>query len=174
MLVEKRILIIAGPNGAGKTTFAQEFLPNEWGCLTFINADLIAQGLSPFDPERAALQAGRIMLAEIERRVEAGESFALETTLSGKNYARLIPKWRALGYQVIIIYLRLPDVDMAVRRVAERVAKGGHDIPEGTIRMRFERGWDNLQRIYKSLVDYWAIYDNSGGKLEYVAGGRGQ
>src|SRR5207237_780428 len=97
-IVTRRIIIIAGPNGAGKTTFARQFLPNEAGCPNFVNADLIAAGLSPFDPDAAAVQAGRLMLAEIRRYLQAGESFAFETTLSGKSYARQIPQWREAGY----------------------------------------------------------------------------
>jgi predicted ABC-type ATPase len=104
----KKIVIIAGPNGAGKTTFAREFLPREADCPDFINVDLIAAGLSPFDPNRAALRAGRLMLQEIHRRAGAGESFAFETTLSGRNYARLIPRWRKAGYHVKLIFLSLP------------------------------------------------------------------
>ena len=123
----KKIVIIAGPNGAGKTTFAREYLPREAGCPDFINVDLIAAGLSPFDPDRAALQAGRFMLREIKRRAHAGESFAFETTLAGHNYTRLIPCWRASGYHVKLIFLSLPTADLAVRRVSARVAQGGHN-----------------------------------------------
>ena len=127
-----KIIIIAGPNGAGKTTFAREFLPQEAGCPVFVNADLIAAGLSPFAPERAAIQAGRLMLEAIAQHVARRESFAFETTLSGKAYARQIPRWRQLGYCVELFFLSLPLVDMAVQRVAERVRQGGHDIPEAT------------------------------------------
>ena len=116
MTAFKKIVIIAGPNGAGKTTFAREFLPNEADCPVFVNADLIAAGLAPFSPEVAAVRAGRLMLEEIDNHVRRGESFAFETTLSGLMYARLIPKWRALGYRVKLIYLSLPDSQMAVER----------------------------------------------------------
>jgi len=125
---KQRIIIIAGPNGAGKTTFAREYLLNEAHCPDFINVDLIAAGLSPFGPERAAIQAGRIMLSEIQRRVRKRESFAFETTLSGHVYARMIPEWRASGYRVRLIFLSLPDADMAISRVAMRVAQGGHNV----------------------------------------------
>src|SRR6185503_10125445 len=123
---QRRIIIIAGPNGAGKTTFAREYLMKEANCPDFINVDLIAAGLSPFDPDRAAIQAGRIMLSEIERRVRKRDSFAFETTLSGRVYARLIPQWRKSGYIVKLVFLSLPNPDVAIARVAARVAQGGH------------------------------------------------
>lgn len=116
----KRIVIIAGPNGAGKTTFAREFLPNEANCPTFVNADLIAAGLSPFAPELAAFKAGRLMLEEIAAYVKRGEIFAFETTLSGLSYAQMIPVWRSSGYMVELAFLSLPDVEMAIERVARR------------------------------------------------------
>ena len=111
---ERKILIIAGPNGAGKTTFAQAFLPNEANCPIFVNADLIAAGLSPFQPDRAAFRAGRVMLEEIHAHVRRGESFAFETTLSGKIYARRIPEWRRMGYRVSLIFMRLASVELAL------------------------------------------------------------
>ena len=157
-----RVIILAGPNGAGKTTFAQEFLPNEASCPTFINADLIAAGLSPFDPASAAIQAGRLMLQEIDNRFLKRESFAIETTLSGKAYTRYIHKWQDAGYEVKLLFLRLDSADDAVSRVASRVAQGGHHIPENTIRRRFEKGLWNLKNIYVPIVDTWAIYDNTG------------
>jgi predicted ABC-type ATPase len=159
-----RIIIIAGPNGAGKTTFAREFLPQEAGCPVFINADLIAAGLSPFAPERAALQAGRLVLENITHHVARRESFACETTLSGTGYARHIPQWRQLGYLVELHFLSLPSVDMAIRRVASRVQQGGHDIPVDVIRRRFGAGIRLLNSTYKSLVDHWSVYDNSNGE----------
>src|SRR4029453_18788913 len=109
---KRRIIIVAGPNGAGKTTFAREYLLKEANCPDFVNGDLIAAGLSPFDPDRAAIRAGRIMLAEIHRRTRKGESFAFETTLSGLGYARLIPRWRRDGYLVRLIFLSLPDPNL--------------------------------------------------------------
>jgi predicted ABC-type ATPase len=158
-----KIIIIAGPNGAGKTTFAREFLPNEADCLQFVNADLIAAGLSPFAPEAAALQAGRLMLTQIADHLAHRRSFAFETTLSGVAYAHQIPKWRTLGYAVALHFLALPDADMAVARVAQRVKQGGHNIPEAVIRRRFVAGLSNLPR-YCELVDDWDVYDNSGPK----------
>ena len=156
----KKIIIIAGPNGAGKTTFAREFLPTDEACINFVNADLIAAGLSPFAPESAALQAGRLMLKQMADHVARGRSFALETTLSGLGYARQIPKWRAAGYAVALHFLALPTADVAIDRVAQRVAQGGHNIPEEVIRRRFTSGQANLAR-YCVLVDEWDIYDNS-------------
>ena len=157
-----KIIIIAGPNGAGKTTFAREFLPQEAGCPIFINADLIAAGLSPFAPERAAIQAGRLTLQAIAQHIARRESFAFETTLSGKAYARQIPQWRQLGYRVELFFLSLPSAEAATQRVAERVRQGGHDIPEATIRRRFEAGKRLFSEVYYPLVDQWALYDNAG------------
>ena len=159
---KRRIIIVAGPNGAGKTTFAREYLLKEANCPDFVNVDLIAAGLSPFDPDRAAIRAGRIMLSEIERRVRKGESFAFETTLSGHNYARLIPEWRNAGYRVRLIFLSLPSPKMAIARVAARVAQGGHNVASAVVRRRFESGFRNFEDIYKDLVDKWEWYDNSG------------
>ncbi len=153
--------MIAGPNGAGKTTFAREFLPQEANCLSFINADLIAQGLSPFRPEEAAVSAARLMLKMIGDCVKRGESFAIETTLSGRTYARMIPQWKQAGFQVALFFLQLMSEDLAVNRVAARVAQGGHNIPEAVIRRRFHAGIYNFHALYKPLVDGWALYDNS-------------
>jgi predicted ABC-type ATPase len=158
----KKIIIIAGPNGAGKTTFARSFLPNEAHCERFINADLIAAGLSPFAPEQAAIKAGRLMLQEIDDCVRKGESFAFETTLAGRVYAGRIAQWRGLGFHVSLFFLRLPDVDTAIARVAERVLQGGHDIPEDVIRRRFVAGLHNFEHVYKNAVDDWAEFDNVG------------
>lgn len=157
----KRVLIIAGPNGAGKTTFAREFLPNEADCPVFVNADLIAAGLSPFAPERAAMAAGRLMLVQIRHHAQRGYSFAFETTLAGRGYARLIPRWQAAGYRVVLVFLQLPTVDMAIRRVAARVRQGGHAIPEDVIRRRFNAGRRNFRDLYAAIVDTWYLYDNS-------------
>lgn len=170
---EKKILIIAGPNGAGKTTFAQEFLPNEANCPVFVNADLIAVGLSPFQPEAAAIRAGRIMLEQIQEYSRRGVSFAFETTLSGRGYGQWIPRWRQLGYEVKLFFLRLPSPEMAIARVAARVAQGGHGVPEVVIRRRFFAGQRNFALIYKPLVDSWILYENSGEiPLIIEAGGR--
>ena len=155
-----RIVIIAGPNGAGKTTFAREFLPTDAKLPNFVNADLIAAGLSPFAPDLAAFKAGRIMLETITDYAKRGESFSFETTLSGLTYAQMIPAWRASGYLVKLIFLSLPNVEFAIERVATRVKQGGHNVPEEVIRRRFEHGIRNFDR-YKALVDSWQLYDNS-------------
>lgn len=160
----KRIFIIAGPNGAGKTAFATEFLPNEANCPTFINADLIAAGLNPLQPDLAALQAGRLMVKTIHDQVRRTESFAFETTLSGRGYARLIPRWQEKGYLIKLFFLRLPTPEMAIARVRQRVLEGGHHVPEKTIRRRFHSGWHNFNSIYRDLVDEWVVYENSGNK----------
>lgn len=158
----KKILILAGPNGAGKTTFARSFLPEEAQCPRFINADLIAAGLSPFQPELAAVKAGRLMLEEMAGCARRGESFAFETTLAGLGYLRHITQWQAQGYHVSLFFLSLPDADMAVARVAGRVRQGGHSVPEPVIRRRFAAGQRNFDEHYRPLVDAWARYDNSG------------
>jgi predicted ABC-type ATPase len=168
---KQRIIIIAGPNGAGTTTFAREYLLKEALCPDFINVDLIAAGLSPFDPDRAALQAGRIMLSEVERRVRKRESFAFETTLSGYVYARMIPEWRTTGYEVRLIFLALPDPEMAISRVAMRVAQGGHNVSSTVIRRRFNAGLRNFQNIYMNLVDRWEWYDNSTNTPQLISAG---
>jgi predicted ABC-type ATPase len=162
MSKSKKIIIIAGPNGAGKTTFAREFLPREADCPEFINVDLIAAGLSPFSPERVALRAGRLMLHEIRQRTSLGEDFAFETTLSGHNYSRMIPHWQTAGYRVKLFFLSLPCVELAIARVAARIAQGGHAVAEETIRRRFDSGLRNFYNIYCGLVDNWILYDNSG------------
>lgn len=159
---ERKILIIAGPNGAGKTTFAQEFLPGEAECPHFVNADLIAAGLSPFTPEVAALKAGRIMLEQIHEHAQKGDNFAFETTLSGRIYVQLIPRWQAEGYIIKLFFLQLPSPEMAIARVRQRVAAGGHNVPEDVIRRRFDAGLRNFNRVYMPLVDEWVLYDNSG------------
>jgi len=162
MVNAKKIVIIAGPNGAGKTTFAREFLPFEADCPDFINVDLIAAGLSPFFPDRAAFRAGRLVLHEIRWRVSEGKSFAFETTLSGLSYAKLIPEWRSLGYHVKLIFLILPSADLATARVASRAAQGGHNVPEFIVRRRFDSGLRNFHNLYRAIVNSWVLYDNSG------------
>ena len=164
MGAQPRIIIIAGPNGAGKTTFAREFLPHEAECPGFVNADLIAAGLSPFRPEVAEVRAGRLMLREIANRAATGKSFAFETTLSGRGYARQIPNRRAAGYWVEIFFLSLASIEIAMGRVKARVAQGGHDVSGTVIRRRFAAGLANLRRVYLPLVDAWKLYDNSGSK----------
>ena len=158
----RKVIIIAGPNGAGKTTFARSFLPAEADVPRFINADLIAAGLSPFAPEAAEIRAGRLMLEEIALSARRGESFAFETTLSGFGYLRRIDEWRRQDYRVSLFFLSLPNVETAIARVAARVQQGGHDVPADVIRRRFGSGLTNFHRRYKLAVDDWALYDSSG------------
>lgn len=159
---EKKVVIIAGPNGAGKTTFALEFLPAEAGLPIFVNADLIAAGLSPFDPDAAAFRAGRMMLEEIDRHAAAGRSFAFETTLSGHTYARRIDAWRSEGFRIKLVFLSLTSPEEAIARVAMRVRQGGHNVARDVIRRRFASGMRNFLGIYRHRVDYWQWFDNSG------------
>jgi predicted ABC-type ATPase len=162
MTAVKKVVIIAGPNGAGKTTFAREFLPAEAGLPLFVNADLIAAGLSPFDPDAAAIRAGRLMLEQIDAHARAGRSFAFETTLAGHTYLRRIDRWQAAGYLVELVFLSLPSAEDAIKRVATRVRQGGHDIPADVIRRRFAAGMRNFLELYRQRVDFWVWYDNSG------------
>jgi predicted ABC-type ATPase len=171
MTTTKKIVIIAGPNGAGKTTFAREFLPHEANCPDFINADLIAAGLSPFQPEKAALRAGRLMLEEIHEKIRQEKSFAFETTLSGRTYATILRDCHQRGYHILLVFLSLPSPDMAVSRVAARVIQGGHNVPEAVIRRRFVTGLKNFHEVYKPLVDAWVLYDNSGNTPNVIVRG---
>lgn len=162
-----RCLIIAGPNGAGKTTFALEYLP-AIGLSTFINADMIAAGLSPFHPERQAATAARLFLGEVEARIAALEDFAIETTLSGRSYLKLIERLRGDGWTVELYYLALPDVDVSKARVAERVRHGGHNIPAADIERRFPRSLRNLFESYRMAVDKCFCYFSAGDTLKLV------
>ena len=155
----KRFFVVAGPNGAGKTTFATEFLPRKPTAQS--SSTRIAAGLSPFRPGRVAVEAGRLVLRQIDTHARQGRSFAFETTLSGRGHARRIARWREQGYRVKLFFLRLPASEAAIARVAQRVSEGGHDVPEAVIRRRFHAGWSNFERIYRDLVDAWAVYDSS-------------
>ena len=155
-------IVIAGPNGAGKTTFAREFLPKDTRVIHFVNADLIAGGLSPLRPELAALAAGRIFLRELDRLAKARADFAFESTLSGLTYLGRLKRWRAAGYRIEIVYLRLRSPRLALRRIAARVKQGGHDVPRADVLRRFNRSSINFERSYKLLADTWSVYDNSG------------
>lgn len=162
-----RCLIIAGPNGAGKTTFAMEYLP-ELGVRHFINADMIAAGLSPFRPETQAVTASRLFLREMEQKIQARDDFAFETTLSGRVYLRLIERLQKMGWTVDLYYLALPSIDMSLLRVAERVRHGGHDIPENVIRRRFPRSLYNLFNGYTDAVNRCSCFINAGGEVMQV------
>jgi len=157
-----RCILIAGPNGAGKTTFAREYLPKDAGVVHFVNADLIAGGLSPLWPESATVAAGRLFLTELDRLSTARADFAFETTLSGLVYLGRLRRWKAAGYHIEIIFLRLPSPRLGLRRIAARVKQGGHNVPRADVLRRFARGWANFQTVYRPLADAWAVYDNSG------------
>lgn len=152
--------IIAGPNGAGKTTFALEYLPKVAGCTNFVNADLIAAGLSPLVPERELIAASRIFLNEIETNIIRRDSFGFETTLSGRSYLQLIQRLHNSGWNVELVYLALPNVEMSKLRVAERVAHGGHNIPLSDIERRFPRSLHNLLYEYSHVVDRCVCFMN--------------
>ena len=159
---QPRCIVIAGPNGAGKTTFAREYLPKVAGLIQFVNADLIAQGLSPLDPPLAAISAGRLVLWEINRLASERADFAFESTLSGLSYARQLNSWKSTGYRIEIVYLRLSSAQLALRRIAARVRQGGHAVPRADVLRRIARGWENFVRVYRPLADVWTVYDNSG------------
>lgn len=160
--------IIAGPNGAGKTTFAMEYLPNLGTCKRFINADLIAAGLSPLAPEREQMSASRIFLREMQACLRSRENFAFETTLSGRGYLRLIRRMKEEGWQVELIYLALPSAEMSRLRVAERVAHGGHHVPDAAVARRFPRSLRNLLEDFSYAVDSCQCFMNSGTTPEPV------
>ena len=154
-------IVIAGPNGAGKTTFAKEFLLREAGVIHFVNADLIAGGLSPLRPELAARQAGRLVLMELTRLAKARKDFAFESTLSGRTYLRLLTRWKSSGYRIEIAFLSLQSVQLALQRIATRVRQGGHDVPRADVIRRFDRSWKNFRTLYRPLAHTWSVYDNS-------------
>ena len=164
-----KLYIIAGCNGAGKTTASFTILPEVLGCKEFINADEIAKGLSPFQPESVAMQAGRIMLARMDELLQKGETFAFETTLATKSYKQKIEWAQANGYEVTLLFFWLRNVTMAKERVAQRVAEGGHSIPTETIERRYHNGIANLFAIYMDMVDICYIFDNSEGRKELIA-----
>ena len=155
------VYVLAGPNGAGKTTFAAEFLPEFVKCREFLNADLIAAGLSPFDPESQNVRAGRLLLQRIGELAKQRRDFGFETTLSGRTYFKLLSDLRNSGYQILLFFLWLPNSAMAVARVANRVKQGGHHVPESEIRRRYEAGLRNLTGLYRPILDGWWLYDAS-------------
>jgi predicted ABC-type ATPase len=154
-------IVLAGPNGAGKTTAARTLLAQTLSVMTFVNADVIAQGLSGFDPDSAAIEASRIMLERLHGLAAQRADFAFETTLAARSYARWLAKLRVTGYVVQLHYFWLATPDLAVARVAQRVSTGGHSIPEATIRRRYRRSLRNFFALYRPVVDVWLMYDNS-------------
>ncbi len=163
------VYIIAGPNGAGKTTFARRFLPQYAGCVEFLNADMIAAGLSPFAPERSAMQAGRILLERMKTLADQRREFAFETTLSGRTYVRILRDMKETGYAVHMVYVWVSNVELSLERITTRVRSGGHDIPDDVARRRFTKSLRNLFHVYMPLLDSWRIVDNSGSSPRLVA-----
>ena len=164
-----RLYIIAGPNGAGKTTFAKKFLPRYAKCPNFVNADLIASGLSPFSPVAASIKAGRLLLGQIKEFIETKSDFAFETTFAGRTYISLIEQVRRKGYTVTVFFLWIPDVKLARERIKQRVKDGGHDVPFEDVKRRFERSRLNFLKFYEPLCDAWTLFDNSGTKHSKIA-----
>lgn len=165
----KRLFIISGCNGAGKTTASYTILPEILGCEEFVNADEIAKGLSPFHPEAAAIQAGRLMLERINRLMSDGKDFAFETTLATKSYKHFVLKAKEFGYHTTLLFFWLRSPDLAVKRVETRVKEGGHHIPEDVIRRRYENGLKNFFDIFEPIMDEWMFIDNSGEPYEIIA-----
>lgn len=173
--VDPQIIIIAGPNGAGKSTLAP-FLLRDWlGLENFVNADTIAAGLAAFAPERAAFEAGRVMLKRMHELAAARASFAFETTLATRSYAPWLSRLRSEGYLVHLVFIWLRSPALAVARVRERVRDGGHDVPEEIVQRRYRKGIRNLLTRYQPLADSWVVYDNSARrKPVIVANGRAE
>lgn len=166
------LYIIAGCNGAGKTTASFTVLPEMLNCREFVNADEIAAGLSPFNPEGVAIQAGRLMIDRILYLLKEGETFAFETTLATRSYVKLIRQAQKRGYFVSLLFFSLATPEQAIRRVAKRVSLGGHNIPTDVIGRRYEAGLRNLFSLYIPVVDFWALYDNSLCPADKIASGR--
>ena len=157
----RKLYIIAGCNGAGKTTASYTVLPEMLGCKEFVNADEIAKGLSPFNPESVAIEAGRLMLQRMDDLLAEGADFAFETTLATRSYVKFIEKAHAKGYYVTLLFFWLPTPEQAIERVATRVREGGHNIPSEVIPRRYANGIRNLTTLYTPICDYWTIYNNS-------------
>jgi predicted ABC-type ATPase len=165
----RNVVMIGGPNGAGKTTWAVRNLASTVDIDEFVNADEIARGLSPLKPERVALAAGKAMLTRLNALVDAGDSFAFETTCAGRTHVRLLQRCRAAGYRIMLVFLWLPSIQAACARVARRVAGGGHAIPDDIIARRYRLGVRNMQNVYLPLADTAIIFDNSDGSFVTIA-----
>lgn len=166
------LYIISGPNGAGKTTASYTMLPEMLECKEFINADEIAKGLSPFQPEKAAIEAGRIMIRRMEEMLRLQQDFAIETTLATKSYVSFIKKAQKVGYFVTLLYFWLSSPELAIKRVEDRVKAGGHHVPQDVIRRRYAAGAQNLFTLYTPIADYWLVVDNSENPFYLVAEGK--
>ncbi len=160
-MADKHLYIISGPNGAGKTTASMTLLPEVWQCREFVNADAIAVGLSPFNPDSMAIEAGKLMLKRIDDLLSQGETFAIETTLAAKSYVNLIRRAKEQEYSVSLLFLWLESPENAICRVALRVSEGGHNIPEDVIVRRYYAGLNNLFQLFMPIVDYWMLVDNT-------------
>ena len=167
------LYVIAGCNGAGKTTASFTVLPEMLKCREFVNADEIAAGISPFNPEGVAIQAGRLMIDRIIQLLKDGETFAFETTLATRSYVKLIQQAKKRGYFVTLLFFSLSSAEQAMRRVAQRVSMGGHNIPTDVIIRRYEAGLQNLFQLYMPVCDYWTLYDNSNCPAVRIASGFG-
>lgn len=169
--MSKNLYIISGCNGAGKTTASYTVLPEILDCREFVNADEIARGLSPFNPESVAIEAGRLMLQRIEELLGKDVTFSIETTLATKSYINLVRNAQKQGYSVKLLFFWLRNPELAIQRVAERVENGGHNIPEDIIRRRYIAGINNLFRLFMNEVDSWVIFDNSENPRKLIASG---
>ena len=163
------IVVLAGPNGAGKSTAAPALLQGTLGVTEFVNADDIARGLSAFNAERAALPAGRVMLARLRELARQRISFAFETTLASRSFAPWLERLRREGYSIHMLFLWLPSADFAIDRVAARVRMGGHSVPAQTVRRRYRAGIRNFFNLYERLASTWRVYDNSGSAPQLIA-----
>jgi predicted ABC-type ATPase len=171
--IAKNAVVVGGPNGAGKTTWATKNLPTTLNIREFVNADEIARGLSPFDPDSNSVVAGRMMLDRLDALVRAGDSFAFETTCASHRHPRFLKACRALGYQITLVFLWLRSSDMAISRVARRVAQGGHRIPDEVVVRRYSAGLRLMRHLYLPLADFAFIYDNSDEVGDLIAERRG-
>lgn len=172
----KTLYVIAGPNGAGKTTASMQILPEVLDCHEFVNADKIAEGLNPLDPENQmiAVAAGKLMLARVDMLLEGENNFAIETTLATRSHVSLVKKAQEKGFRVVLVFFWLASPDAAILRVAQRVNEGGHNIPEETIRRRYQKGIENFFHLFLPVVDHWMLYNNSDLEKMLVAfGSRG-
>ncbi len=167
----KKLYIIAGPNGAGKTTASYTILPEIFKCNEFVNADEIAKGISPFNPDKVAIQAGKIMLKRINELIANNITFAIETTLSAKTFVKYIQQAKEKNYEVILLFLRLNSKKLAIKRVEARVREGGHNIPIEVIKRRYDNGLKNFFQIYKQVVNKWIFVDNSEDEFQFIAEG---